>query len=208
MAIGYAYQGYRKDTMARAMGVGLEISFRDSVEMSRFIRGMPLKKARRLLSEILEKKRALPLGRHHDSRGHKPGMGPGRYPEKTTREFIALLRDLEANAVQKGMSGDLVLVHVTAKTAPTRFHYGRLRRRRHKGAHVEMVAAEVKGVGKSLEQAKSAGSGRKEKAKVQSVQQAGKEGPQPAKQKEAPQDQSQTSGAQNKPQHESIMVTQ
>lgn len=131
--------------MARAMGVNLEISFRDSVEMSRFIRGMPLAKARAMLTEIKQKKRALPLKIHVDSRGHKPGIGPGRYPEKTTQAFLDMLRDLEANATQKGLAvGSLVLVHVIAQTPPTRFHYGRQRRRRHKGCHLEMVAQEKK----------------------------------------------------------------
>ncbi len=145
MTVKYAFQGYDRQTMARALGVNLEISFRDSVEMSRFIRGMPLAKARRMLIEILEKKRALPLKIHVDSRGHKAKIGPGRYPEKTTQAFLDMMRDLESNAVQQGLStANLVLVHVIAQTPPTRFHYGRQRRRRHKGCHLEMVVVEMK----------------------------------------------------------------
>lgn len=128
---------------ARAVGVGLPISVKHSVEVCSFIRGKELQLAKRLLREVIEQKRAVPYRRYTFDLGHKAGMSSGRYPISTCKEILRLLESAEANAQFKGMNtAHLAVTHVLAHKASESHHAGRHRGRRMKRAHVEIVLAE------------------------------------------------------------------
>jgi len=131
-----------KDT-AVANGMAMPISTKQSIEICNFIRGRPLAKAKLLLSEVIEKKRAIPFKRFTGGAGHKKKIGSGKYPEKTCREILKLLNAVEANAQFKGLSmGDLIISELIANKASTPWHYGRQRRRKTKRTNIKVVVKE------------------------------------------------------------------
>jgi len=123
----------------------LSISTKQSVEIASFIRNRKISQAKSLLSEVINKKRAVPFKRYNRDTGHKPGkIASGRYPEKASKEFIKLLSALEANAEYKGLdSKNLVISEVIANKGTQQLHPGRHRGRVMKRTHIKIVAKEV-----------------------------------------------------------------
>jgi large subunit ribosomal protein L22 len=143
MALKYAFSAYNKELMARVVGRDLSISKKQSVEICKWIKNRPLKQAKQLLTEVIAMKRAVPYTRFNWNVGHRPGMGPGRYPIKTATEILALLKSAEANAQVKGLNtGNLFIVHCNAQKASTPYHYGRQRGTKMKRTHIEIVLQE------------------------------------------------------------------
>ena len=139
----YSFQRFDANRMARAVGRSLPISIKHSVELANTIRGMNVQKAKKFLENVVALKQPVHYGRFNRDLGHKAKMGPGRYPKKTAVHFLELLKLAEANAGQKNLSAeDLVIVHIAANKAAARWHYGRQRRRQFKSTHVEFVVEE------------------------------------------------------------------
>jgi ribosomal protein L22 len=88
----------RKDT-AIVNGTNLGISTKDASAICKMIRGKGTEKALDMLNEVLAYKRVVKMNKREV--GHKKGKGvmAGRYPINAVREFIRLLRQLNANAV-------------------------------------------------------------------------------------------------------------
>jgi len=154
----YRYSVQDVENTAKAAGLSLSISMKDSVEICNFIRGKNLKKSVEALKQIAEKKRALPLRRFNQNRGHKPGVGPGAYPVNTCTAIIKILENAEANAQFKGLNTThLVISHIRAHKAATPYHAGRQRRRKMKRTNVEVVVSEEAGHEKTKESPKEKG---------------------------------------------------
>ena len=140
---GYTFRNYDKEHMARAVGVALPVSFKQSVEVCRFIKYKNVADAKKMLNEVIEKKRAVPFKRFDFDLSHKKKIGPGRYPEKTSEEMIRLIEDAEANAQFKGLNtSNLVIIHMSAHKAGKAWHYGRQSRRRMKRTNIEIIVEE------------------------------------------------------------------
>lgn len=108
--INYPIQTDPKTT-ARSGIMNARLSWKDSIEMGRFIKGMKAAKAKAFLQDVIRKKRALPLPRFNDNRGHKPGkLGPGRYPVNVSRAFLELIESAEKNAEHKGLDEAALVV--------------------------------------------------------------------------------------------------
>ena len=129
--------------MARSIGMALPISFKQSVEICNFIEKKNINDAKKMLQNVVEKKSAIPFKRYNWDLGHKTKIGPARYPEKTSKEFIKLIDDVEANAQFKGLNtSNLIIAHVSAHKAGKAWHYGRKSRRKMKRTNVEIVVEE------------------------------------------------------------------
>lgn len=141
----YATQ-FDEKTMARAQGVALPISLKQSAEVCRFIRNRKYSQAVRLLEYVSEMKIPVPYSRfNRGGTGHKPGMAAGRYPVKVCKYMLKLLKSVNANASQKGLdTNSLVIKAVVAKQGPKTFHYGRHRGRKAKRTHIEIIVMEIK----------------------------------------------------------------
>ena len=140
---GYTFRNYDEEHMARAVGIALPISFKQSVEVCRFIKNKNVTDAKKMLKRVLEKKQAVPFSRYNFDLGHKKKIGPGRYPERTSEELIKLIEDAEANAQFKGLNtSNLVITHISAHKAGKAWHYGRQSRRKMKRTNVEIVVEE------------------------------------------------------------------
>lgn len=130
----YAFEGYDKDNMARAAGVYMTASFKYLREACRFIRGKLLIRAISELEEITEKKRALPLSKYNKDIPHKKAIGPGRYPVDTIKSMLVVLRNVLANAKEKGLNeSKLKIIHSSSSKAM----------KRRKMTNFEVVVAEA-----------------------------------------------------------------
>lgn len=136
----YAYQGYDAKKMARAVGIGLNISFKQAMEICKHIRHRSLKSARTILNAVLEMKQAVPYKAHNKDVPHRPGMMAGRYPQNASKAILKILDSVEANATSKGLS-NLYITHIMANIAPAIRRGGR-NAGEGKRAHVEIVVEE------------------------------------------------------------------
>nr|AJS12865.1 LSU ribosomal protein L17e L22p [uncultured archaeon] len=142
MRYRYAFKS-DKENIVKVVGRDLGISTKQAIELCSFIKGLELKKARELLEKVMQKKLAVPFKKFTEGAGHKKGMSSGKYPLNASEHFLALLKALEANAQNKGLSSELKIIHACAQKAPRQFHYGRKRRIKMKRTHVEIAAEEI-----------------------------------------------------------------
>lgn len=139
----YTFPNYNKELMARAIGLALPISFKQSVEICNFIKTKKMDEAKKILQKVIEKKTAVPFKIYNWDLGHKKKVGPARYPEEASKEFIKLIEAVEANAQFKGLNtSNLVIAHISAHKASKAWHFGRHLRRKMKRTNVEIVVQE------------------------------------------------------------------
>ncbi len=99
-----------KEEHAKANGVNLSISTKDSIIICRMIRGMYLADAEKLLQDVISKKRSI----------------DGKYYTNATKAIYDVLMSCKANAENLGLDMENLVVHASAHKGPT------LRRRRRK----------------------------------------------------------------------------
>ena len=133
------------ENIAIASKESAPISMKNSVEISSFIKGKTTEKAKNLLKRVLEKKVAVPFKRYRHDISHKKGnISAGKYPIATTKYFLELIEDVEANAKQKGMVQPYKIIYLCANKGPKTWHYGRMRRITAKRTHLEIKVREIK----------------------------------------------------------------
>lgn len=128
---------------AIARGRDLPISSKMSMEICDNIRYKKIDSAINLLEDVIEMKRPIIIRRFNWDLGHKPGYGPGRYPINAVKVFIQLLKLAKANAENKGLNADkLVISFAKADFGQRRGHHGR-HRGKMKSTHVEIHVKEM-----------------------------------------------------------------
>ena len=152
--------------MARAIGMVLPISFKQSVEICRFIKNKNTSDAKEILQNVISRKAAVPFKRFDFDLGHKKKIGPGRYPQKASEEFIKLIENVEANAQFKGMNtSNLIITHISAHKSGKTWHFGRKSRRKMKRTNVEIIIEEKSNKTEAREAAKTKPTGKMKKQK-------------------------------------------
>jgi len=127
-----------KKTEAVVRGISIPISSKQSFAISKFIRNKEIGRAIKELEEILVHRRALPMKGEIPHRRGK-GMMSGRYPRNAIREFIKLLKSLNANAMANEMSNPFIYqAYGNFASRP----FGRFGRVRKKRTHVTILAKE------------------------------------------------------------------
>jgi large subunit ribosomal protein L22 len=147
----YAFQNFDPTKHVRSSLREKDISHKHAREVAVAIKGLSIEKARDYLQAVITKQRAIAFRRFNNQVGHRsdPGMMSGRYPQKTVKEFIKVLDNLESNAEYKGMDLDrLRIVNATVHkgTIVKRFTpraMGRASPKNNVLTHVELVAQEV-----------------------------------------------------------------
>lgn len=133
-------KGTAQTAIARARN--LAVSLKQSVELGRVMRYRHTHYAKEVLEEIIALRRAVPFRRFNRDMGHKAGMAAGRYPQKAAREFLKLVKSVEANAQMKGLdTSSLVITQLVAHKASIPFSAGR-QRHRTKRTHLDIEVAE------------------------------------------------------------------
>ncbi len=142
---------------ARAVGRDMPISAKHSLEICKFIKGKNLQAAKKILGEVMKIKTPVPYTRHNFDLGHKPGIGPARYPVKASEWILKVLNSVEMNAQAKGMNvSQLRVSHIVTHVASRPRHGGRHRGRRMKRTHVEIIVQESKEEKKEVKQVRKA----------------------------------------------------
>ena len=129
---------------AKVVGRNIAISTKHAIVISKYIRGKKLSWAKEKLAKVLEFKVAVPFTVHNKKIGHRKGnLSSGRYPINATKEVISLLNSAEANAQNKGLDTDaLVISSIIPNLASRPWHYGRQRRTKMKRTHLEITLEE------------------------------------------------------------------
>jgi len=148
---GYAFQNYDATRHVRSSLREKDISHKHAREVAVAIKGLSIEKARDYLQAVINKERAVAFRRFKNQVGHKsdPGMMSGRYPQKTAKEFIKVLDNLESNAEYKGMDLDRIkIVNATVHKGVTIKRFipramGRATPKNDVLTHVELVGQEV-----------------------------------------------------------------
>lgn len=145
-------KGLDPDRTAIASGRDLRISPKAAREICNYIRGMNLQKAKEVLREVIELKRAIPYRRHKKKIPHRRGLQgfyAGRYPVKAAAAILKVLEAVEANAEFKGLYTDrLRIVHIAAQRGPVIKKYiprafGRSSPYFERLTHIEVAVEEV-----------------------------------------------------------------
>jgi len=95
---------------AEGMGKNLSISNKHAKEIMGFIKGMKVDKAIMRLERVINQEEAVPFTRFNKKIGHRPGMGPGRYPEKACSAIIIVLKNAKSNAINKGLQEEKLII--------------------------------------------------------------------------------------------------
>ena len=146
----YAFQNFDSTRHVRASIREKKISHKHAREVATALKGLTIEKARDYMISVVAKDRAVPFRRFKNQVGHRsdPGMMSGRYPEKTAKEFLKLLDNLESNAEYKGMDIDrLKIINATAHKGVLIKRFipraqGRATDKNDVLTHVELVAQE------------------------------------------------------------------
>jgi large subunit ribosomal protein L22 len=143
MVKGISMQAYDGKTMAKVIGKNLPVSKKVAYEVTNHIRGRTIEKAIAILKDVQAMKTPVPYKRYNKDTPHRKGdFASGRFPEKAARYIIPLLKSLKSNADDKGLTGDLILVHSAANMTAKRHRAGRIRGVK-RTTHVEFVAAPI-----------------------------------------------------------------
>lgn len=134
---------YNKENMAKATGLSMPISTKQAIVISSTLRGKKVSDCKTYLLDVIKKKKAVPFTRFNKGMGHKPGMGPGRFPIKASAEILMLIKSAEANAQFKALNtSSLVIAHIKANAASSAWHYGRQKRRKMKRTNLDIILVE------------------------------------------------------------------
>lgn len=126
-------------------GRNLGISTKASVEICRFIRGKSTIKAKRMLENVIKKKQAVPYVRYKRDIPHRKGkIATGRYPLKASMAILNLIKSVESNANDKGMSQNLDISHISAHKGASQSRYGRKVGKSTKRTNIKIIVKEEK----------------------------------------------------------------
>jgi len=122
-----------KKTEAKVNGKSLPISTKHSIAVCNFIRGKDIDTAIKMLEDVRQYKRAVPM------RGeipHRKGIMSGRYPQNAVMHFVKLLNSLKSNAIVNEMEYETYKLFCVSNVASR--PYRRFGRGRFKRTHVEL----------------------------------------------------------------------
>merc|ERR1711879_678804 len=131
----------------------LRVHFKNTYECGQAIKGTSLRSAQTYLEDVVEKKQCIPfrafiggIGRTAQAKAFK--MSQGRWPVKSCKILLDLLRNAESNAEFKNLDTDnLVIQHVQVNAAQqgrrrTYRAHGRMGPYMNSPSHIEIILQE------------------------------------------------------------------
>ncbi|KAL0231678.1 hypothetical protein GEMRC1_011082 [Eukaryota sp. GEM-RC1] len=153
--IHYTAHPSNPEKSVKARGSYLRVSFKNTRETAAAIKGMSLEKAKRYLNDVLDHKRCIPFRRFNGHVGRTGqakefGVVQGRWPEKSIKFVLDLLRNAEASAARKGLTNTYIS-HVAVNAAPkgrrrTYRAHGRINPYMSNPSHIELHLTEAEAV--------------------------------------------------------------
>ena len=149
----YSREASNPSKSCKAMGVDLRVHYKNTYETAQAIKGMGLNAAKKYLQDVCEKKQCIPFRKYTGCIGRTPQakafkMSQGRWPVKSAKIVLDLLRNAESNAEFKNLDPDnLVIYHIQVNAAQqgrrrTYRAHGRIGPYMNCPAHVEMILQE------------------------------------------------------------------
>jgi len=151
----YSYKVRDESKIAKAVAFDIPVSIKVMREVVAAIRGLKVGEARKLLEDVINLKQPIPFKRYKGKLSHKRGLADkykwpiGRYPVKAAKYLIKLLDHVVANAENKGLNKDnLIILHIAAHKGITLKRYmprafGRATPWFRRTCHVEIVVGEA-----------------------------------------------------------------
>jgi len=144
MASKISFQKYDKNLMAMSVLRDMPISRKLSIEILDNIRNKKAEYAIKLLDDVIAMKKPIALKKFTGDVGHKRGhMAAGRFPVKAATHIKKAVVNAAKNAVDKGFSENLVIIHASAMKGTGNYHYGRHSGREAKSTTIEIVVKEA-----------------------------------------------------------------
>jgi len=153
----YSYKVVDETKVAKAVAYDIPVSIKVMREATAVLRGLSVSEAKKLLENVIALKEPIPFRRYKGKVSHKHGLADkykwpiGRYPVKAARYLLKLINHVEANAENKGLDKEkLVITHIAAHKGLTLKRYlprafGRSTPHFERTSHVEIVVEEVGG---------------------------------------------------------------
>jgi large subunit ribosomal protein L17e len=151
--VKYSREPLNASKAAKALGVDLRTSFKNTWNVAAAIKGMQLEAAKSYLAAVLQKKRCIPIrkftgcaGRTAQAKEFKHTQG--RWPEKSVKAVIGLLKNAESNAEFKNLDTEnLVVQHISCNRAVhgrrrTYRAHGRISAYKSSPVHIEIILQE------------------------------------------------------------------
>jgi len=151
----YSYKVRDESKIAKAVQFDIPVSIKVMRELVAVLKGLKTSEAKKLLEDVIKLKQPIPFKRYKGKLSHKRGLADkykwpiGRYPVKAAQYVLKLIENVEANAENKGLNKDnLVIVHIAAHKGITLKKYmprafGRATPYFRRTCHVEIVVQEV-----------------------------------------------------------------
>ena len=132
------------ENCASARSLNLQISTKQSIEISCSIRYKSTVFAKKLLEDVIAMRKPIKYNKFNKDTGHKKGVGPGRFPQSAAKQFLKLVKSVESNAQDKGLdSSNLKIVKIVPNKASIPMTGGRTRGAT-KRTHLEIMVAQRK----------------------------------------------------------------
>ncbi|MCC6054596.1 MAG: 50S ribosomal protein L22 [Thermosphaera sp.] len=140
---------------AKAVRYDIPVSIKYVREIANAIKGMKLDEAIKFLEDVVKLKQPVPFTRYYGKVSHKKGLADrfkwpaGRYPVKGAKYTLEVLKNVRANAENKGLdTSKLVIFHIAAHKGITLKRYmprafGRSTPKFKRMSNLEVVVKEV-----------------------------------------------------------------
>ncbi|CAO2184405.1 unnamed protein product [Urochloa humidicola] len=152
--VKYSQEPLNPTKSAKAMGRDLRVHFKNTRETAFALRKLPLVKAKRYLEDVMAHKQAIPFRRYCGGVGRtaqaksRHSNGQGRWPVKSAKFILDLLKNAESNADVKGLDVDnLYVSHIQVNQAQkqrrrTYRAHGRINPYMSSPCHIELILSE------------------------------------------------------------------
>mmetsp|Transcript_19889 Transcript_19889/g.53205 ORF Transcript_19889/g.53205 Transcript_19889/m.53205 type:complete len:186 (-) Transcript_19889:46-603(-) len=151
--VKYSREAKNASRSAKAMGVDLRVHYKNTYEVGQAIRGRTLQDAQKYLNEVIQKKRCIPFRKYTGCIGRTPQAKEfkhtqGRWPVKSCKVVLDLLKNVESNAEVKGLNTDeCVIWHINVHAAQhgrrrTYRAHGRINAFMSSPCHIELIVCE------------------------------------------------------------------
>lgn len=139
-----SFQKYDKNLMSKSVCKNLPLSMKVGVNIMHFIRYKKVDFVLAYLDEVIAMSKPMPYLIYKTETPHKSGMMAGKFPVKAAKLIKGVIENAKKNAIDKGFSTDLIIIHASALKGVSSFRYGRQGGKEGKSTTIEIVVEESK----------------------------------------------------------------
>ena len=153
--VAYTKRCANEEKAAKASISHLRVHYKHCREIAQAIKGRKIESATKYLENVLQYKEAIPFtkyngstGRHAQGKQLKAAGDQCGWPQKATKSFIDLLKNLSSNAKSKSLEiENMTITHTNCNQAPkmrrrTYRAHGRVNAYMSSPAHIQIIAEE------------------------------------------------------------------